>query len=113
MGAVVVQPTEALPNSQSAALYVDLPTEDLYPGDTFTLEIKSLFDRYIDTFELTVDVGAGLRINSGSSPSADGSAVFNGAFRSVSTRVRDVLHRVRTCGHQRRRPTSRAAGPTR
>ena len=88
VGNVTVVPTVPLVD-QDEVLFVDLPTDDLYNDEQFDVHIMSLFTYYADTFELTVDVGAGIQIVSGVSAVANGSPVFNGAF-TVNSNTRSA-----------------------
>lgn len=86
VGNMSVVPTLPLAD-QREAVYVELPTRALYRNEEISVLVKSLFTRFVDTFEITIDVGDGIQILNGVSFSSNGRPVFNGAFSVNSNSV--------------------------
>jgi len=80
LGSTAVVPTADLGADDVDTLYVDIPTDDHYPGEVINLEIISLFRTYVDGHIIRVDLGPGLVLLSGASSVSNGAVVFSGDF---------------------------------
>ena len=90
IGPVQVSVARAVSAAEVDSLFVQLPSKILYPDDEFELEIRSRFEQYVETFEITVDTADGVQIVSGASPRAGNADVFNGAFSINSVTQRSA-----------------------
>jgi hypothetical protein len=59
---------ESISSDVVDTVYTVAPSRDLYPGDQFSLEVRSRFKSYLKTALVRVSLGAGLRIIDDSAP---------------------------------------------
>lgn len=74
-------------------LYAVLPSRDLYPGDVFTVEIRSRFTASVKTAEVRVVAGEGLEFIGDVAAKASGKDVFFGTMDRESQLVSASLAR--------------------
>jgi len=86
LGSTAVVATADLGADDGNTLFVDIPTDDHYPGNVIDLEIVSLFRTYVDGHIIRVDLGPGLVLLSGASSVSNGNVVFSGDF-SINTQT--------------------------
>jgi hypothetical protein len=67
------------------SIYTTIPAHDMFGGDQFNIEIRSLFPMYVKTAEVRVTVGAGLQIIGDYAATANGADVFFGTMDRVSS----------------------------
>jgi hypothetical protein len=65
-----VPPPETIADDVVDTAYVVLPSRDLYPGDIFTVEVRSRFNVYFKTAQVRVTVGDGLTITNTEAPTS-------------------------------------------
>lgn len=100
--------SQRLRESTANTVYATLPEAVVYPGDTFEIEIRSLFTVYIKTAEVRITVGAGLQIVS-DTPAKDSSGkdVFFGTMdRSPTLASASLARKEGTSLETNGRPTN-------